>query len=928
MSVPSYIVGIDLGTTHCALAYAPIADAKKRGQRAILPFATEQLVAPGIAEARPLLPSAIYLPSPHELDSSTMALPFGPTEPTDVVGTFAQVQGAKVPGRIITSAKSWLCHGAVDRQSAILPAGAANDVRRISPVAASARYLMHLRDAWNHRFPDAPLQEQEVVLAVPASFDASARSLTLAAAHAAHIDQHLVLIEEPQAAFYDYYASQQMTEDEDDNETSLVLVVDVGGGTTDLTLIQATKDSEGGPSLSRLAVGDHILLGGDNMDMTLARVAEQQMNVPGGRLDAARFGQLVQSCRLAKEAMLSGPDAPDTWTLVVPGRGSRLMQRSLKTEITREQVQSLVTDGFFPVVTRESMPIRKARTGLAQLGLPYESDTAITRHIASFLARHGSDQPLIPDAVLLNGGVFKSTVLRSRLMDIFNSWFGSVSLLGEDRVELAVARGAAAFGLVRHGIGARIGGGTPHAYYIGVSVPGDDQAHAACLIPRGHEPGTPVMLSNRTFELAVGRPVQFSLFQSSAARRESPGEVIAITDDEFQPLPPVQTLLEHGGGRAEIPVVMQSEVSEIGALQLACVAVDRERRWELEFDLRATPATAIEVQDNGTQVTEAQGFNATQKTAANEALQRIFGRAKEPPQPRDVRQLLKTLQLAVNSKREHWTLPQLRDLWELSALGAKRRRRSAEHEAVFFTLAGYVLRPGFGYPLDEWRVRELWSLHNQGVQYHQEGQVWHAWWVMWRRVVGGLSAEQQRVLLSSVGRHLRPELGPPEPQSKKKKSKRQVKGQEEMLRLVGALERIDPSAKAEWGEWILKQVESGRSTLTHTWALARLGARVPFSGAVHNVVDPDVVENWLIRIQALPWKKIEGIAFAAAHLARRTDDRNRDINGDARDRLVSRLVQANEPMLAQMVRDVIRLEKKTETRFIGDTLPAGLRLRD
>jgi hypothetical protein len=769
-----------------------------------------------------------------------------------------------------------------------------------------------------------------VVLAVPASFDASARSLTLRAAKDAGIDKHLVLIEEPQAAFYDFFSAQRDTlMDANSEPDQHVLVVDVGGGTTDLTLIRVGSDKSGEPSLTRVAVGDHILLGGDNMDMTLARVAEQRMNVPGGRLDAARFGQLVQSCRTAKEVMLSGEEAPDTWKLVVPGRGSRLIRTSLTTELNRAEVEALVTDGFFPLVPADAKPIRKPRTGLAQLGLPYESDTGITRHIAAFLSRHGQDgESIRPDAILLNGGVFKSAMLRQRLIEVLRGWFGDIPLLGEDRVELAVARGAAVYGLVRRGIGARIGGGSAHSYYVGLSIQGDDRTHGVCVIPKGHEAGISVEVASRTFELAVGRPVQFALYQSNAAQDHQIGDVVTICNEKFARLPPVQTLLEHQGGRAEIPVIMQAEITEIGGLELACRAVDRERKWNLEFDLRATSTLPTDESTEDVTVTVAQGFNAAQKEAASEVLRRIFGKAKDTPTPRDVRQLMKTLQLVMNSKRETWTVPQLRDLWELTAPGAKRRRRSPEHEAAFFTLAGYVLRPGFGYPLDEWRTREVWSLHSQGVQYHQDGQVWHAWWVMWRRIVGGLSADQQRTLLSSVAGHLRPELGPAKPKSKKKQSKVQVKGQEEMLRLVGSLERIDPASKAEWGEWILARIESGGSTLTHTWTLARLGARVPFSGAVHNVVDPNIVEGWVERIMRLPWKKVRGIAFAAAHLARRTDDRNRDLDGETRARLVQKLLQANENELASIVSEAIRLEKKTETRFIGDTLPAGLRLSD
>ncbi|MFT5434406.1 MAG: molecular chaperone DnaK (HSP70) [Myxococcota bacterium] len=913
-----YVVGIDLGTTHCALAYAKLDDAKKKGTKAVQSLDIDQLIGPGELKSRALLASAVYLPGTHDLEDGALALPFGDAR-DDVVGELARAQGARVPGRLVTSAKSWLCHAAVDRRAAILPPGAPADAVRLSPVSAQARLLLHLRDVWDYHFPDAPLRDQRVVLAVPASFDAIARTLTIEAAEAAGITNDFSLIEEPQAAFYDYYALNQkgLTDAEDDR---LVLVVDVGGGTTDLTLIQVTW-KDGLPNIRRLAVGDHILLGGDNMDMTLARLAEEKMAVPGGRLDPARWTLLTQSCRLAKEAMLGGgDDPPDSWKVTVPGRGSRLLKKSLATELTREEITRVIVEGFLPIVQPDARPERAVRSGLAQLGLPFESDTAVSRHIAGFLARHGENGASAkPDAILLNGGVFQSPTLQQRVVDVVSTLVGNpVSAVGHGSLDRAVARGATVFGLVRDGVGTRISGGSALAYYVEVAGAEADGRHAICVIPRGHEVDDPVDLSRQSFSLVVGRPVEFTLFATSTNRREKPGDVVVIDSDDFLVMPPVQTMLEYGG-RAEIPIVLQASLSEVGVLEMACQAVDRDARWRLEFNLRGTtPRPATEVVSS--HVDAPKGLSGAAQQRVAEQIDAVFGKPAKGSKPnREVRQLPKALWTAVGARREDWSLPVLRDIWEGLAPGAKRRRRSADHEAVFYNLAGYCLRPGFGYPLDEWRMKELWSLFEQDVEFHQEDHVWHSWWVMWRRVVGGLDTPQQTALLESIRPWLRPRASDPKP-----KGKRRLKGQEEMLRLIAALERVDPATKADWGNWLIDELLGDNPSSTAAWCLARLGARVPFSGAVHNVVDPEVAEDWVHRLLQSSWKKVPNAAFATAHIARRTDDRMRDLDGTIRARAAAELERAGEHDLAEIVRHVTKLKDKAASQFVGESLPAGL----
>ena len=911
-----YVVGIDLGTSNCAVAYAALADARELGLQATSALPIAQLIAPGEVAEQPLLASCVYLPGPHELADGALSVPFAREPAPLAAGAFARDQGARVPGRLVASAKSWLCHPSVDRRSDILPPGAPSDVARLSPVTAQALLLTHLRDVWDHRFPDAPLAQQRVVLAVPASFDAIARKLTIEAAEAAGIAEHLVLIEEPQAAFYDFHARQGETLAAD-NAEHLVLVVDVGGGTTDLTLISLAWNDDGSPRLRRLAVGDHILLGGDNMDMTLARTAEQRMKVPGGRLDPARWGLLTQSCRMAKEAMLSGADdAPDTWTLTVPGRGSRLIRGSLKCELSRAEVCEAVLDGFLPPVAPDARPARAVRSGLAQVGLPYERDPGLTRHIAAFLDRHCQERR--PDAVLLNGGVFRSGEITDRLLLVLRTWGQDLALLEHGSLDAAVAHGAAVYGLVEAGIGTRIGGGSAHAYYAEVASDVDHR-QAVCLIPRGHEVGEAIVLKERTFELMVGQPVQFLLHETSSDRTDEPGEVIELADDEFHPLPPIQTLLEsEGGGKARVPVWLSARLSEIGALEVACLASDDERRWELEFDLRGGEPRSGSG-GGETLAGAVRGLPPGGREKVAEELQVIYGKSPRTVDSKEVRALLKTLGKRLGESREAWSLPMLREIWTLLEPGMKKRRRTPDHEVMFYSLAGYLLRPGFGFPLDHWRVQGMWRLMRTGIEYHKEPRVWTAWWVMWRRVAAGLDAGQQRHLLAQTGPWLRPEAGP-------RPSKREPGGKDEMLRLIASLERLDPATRASWGTWTLERLEKGLTPALHAWCLARLGARVPFTGSVHNVVDPEIAADWVDRLLRLPWKKMPDAAFAAAHIARLTDDRLLDLDHSVRARAANRLQQTGQTDLARMVREVTHLEQDAARRFVGDSLPTGLRI--
>lgn len=580
------ILGIDLGTTNSALAVAGD-DAAVRAQ----PIA--QVIGPGEVAERPTLPSFLLLPSELEVAPAQLQLPWsGPLR--YAVGAFARERGAELPHRLVSSAKSWLCNPAIDRTSQILPfRGAQRELdrdmeggERVSPVNASARTLAHLRAAWDHANPDEPAAEQEVLVTVPASFDPVARELTVVAAREAGLDR-ITLLEEPQAAFYAYLAARGDAWRSDLAPGDVVLVCDIGGGTSDFSLIEIT-DEAGELALERIAVGDHILLGGDNMDLALAAVVGQRLARP---LDALQQRALVHACRRAKELLL-GDAAPASVPLAILGRGSKLVGGTVKAEITRDQAEAMLVDGFFPRVEATAQPARRRAGGLREMGLPYASDPAITRHLAEFLARFGR----MPTAVLFNGGVMKATRLVARVVELLSAWAGrEVRVLAGADLDLAVALGAAHYGQVRRGHGVRIRGGTARAYYIGIesampAIPGfAPPVKALCVAPQGLEEGSTVELPDDELGLVVGETQAFRFFAAATRKEDPAGALIDADSDGLVELDPVEKLVEADGERTAgelVSVRLEAHVTEVGTLELWCVARDGHGRWKLEYSVR------------------------------------------------------------------------------------------------------------------------------------------------------------------------------------------------------------------------------------------------------------------------------------------------------------------------------------------------------
>lgn len=606
-----FCIGIDLGTTHCALSYVDktASDGEKALQRVLdIP----QLTAPASVEGQPLLPSFLYLPHENELTAADMALP-GAGEQSFIVGELARTRGANTPIRLVSSAKSWLCHPGVDRRAAILPADAPPEVARVSPLEASTRYLSHLRWAWNNAHPEAPFDEQDITVTIPASFDPAARELTAEACRNAGF-RNLTLLEEPQAALYSWIQQSDGQWRKQVKNGDIILVVDVGGGTTDLSLI-AVLERDGHLELQRVAVGEHILLGGDNMDLALAYGLARKLAAEGRQLDAWQTRALSHGCRAAKEQLLAD-DSLQSVPVVVPSRGSKLIGGSIRTELTRSEVLQMLVEGFFPRAAAGDKPQTRARAALTQLGLPYAQDAAVTRHLAAFLSRQAGateqieglqgTQPagatfLHPTAILFNGGVLKAPQIEQRIVDVINGWLTAdnapaLRVLDGANLDLAVARGAAYYGHVRAGRGVRIRGGTAQSYYVGVesnmpAIPGmEPPISALCLAPFGMEEGTEVRLDAQEFGLVVGEPVRLRFFGSSVRRSDAVGTMLDFWGaEELVELQEIEATLPAEGRSAGdvVPVTLLARVTDIGTLELNAVPVGGSERWKVEFDVRA-----------------------------------------------------------------------------------------------------------------------------------------------------------------------------------------------------------------------------------------------------------------------------------------------------------------------------------------------------
>lgn len=919
-----YSIGIDLGTTNCALAAVEMVKRKND----VLPIPVVQLVAPGDVDAKPLLPSFLYLPSEHELPAGAAALPWD-AERKYMVGEAARTWGAKVAGRLVSSAKSWLCHDGVDRQAAILPWGASSDVPKVSAVDASTRYLQHLAQSWNHQQQaeksPARFEEQRITLTVPASFDDVARQLTAEAARRAGF-LNVTLLEEPQAAFYAWIAQadRDRRRKQPLKEGMTCLVLDVGGGTTDFSLIECVAE-DGTLGFVRKAVGDHLLLGGDNMDLALAHLLEDKLKA--GKLDAGRFGQLTQAARTAKEAILT-MNGPNEYPVAIMGRGKSVVASSLSTSLTLAELEEQLMEGFFPEVSWESEPARSKTTGIHEMGLPFVSDAAITRHLAYFLRQHHQTLAEPPAAILFNGGVFTPPALRERMLQVMRNWFGAdwqPIILTTPSLDLSVALGAAYFGRQREYGGRAIAGGLARSYYMAIGSR-DDATQMLCVVPQHMEEGQTIDLNEPVLELSLGQPVQFPLYTSTVRDEDQAGATLKIPPSQLQKLAPLQTLLRGGkrSGTKGVPVTLTSTLTPIGTLELSLVAQNSPHRWRLEFNTR--DAVSIDpASDESTepapsvvdQVPE-HAFPEDRIEAALAELRTVFSHQDEQP----AKQLTKTWERLLDASRRSWPSSLCRRLADGLLEAAEQRRRSPSHLSRWYHLTGYSLRPGYGDSRDRFRIDQLWKMLCGPGRSGNEGGA--DFWILWRRVSGGLAPNLQITLLD----RLRPVLLA----GKSPAIRPNPNELAEMWRAVASLERLEPKVKGLLAEPLLKQYRRPPVQLATPWALARLGSRSMLYAPINNIVTAEVVSHWIE--QLLPYQPQHDSdrqlwLWTLTNISRRIGLRGLDIDEVLRSRVLKTLEEFKAPhRYLDLVEHQRSLEKEEQQQMFGDDLPLGLKIID
>jgi molecular chaperone DnaK (HSP70) len=929
-----FVVGIDLGTTNSAVCYVDTHEQPWRVRVLSIP----QLTAPRQIETVDTLPSFHYQPIVDEAAGGALRLPWSKDEPNYTVGVMARDYGAGTPGRMIASAKSWLCHTGVDRTADLLPWHGATDVDRLSPVEASSRYLRHIRDAWNAKFRGEPLEQQDIVLTLPASFDEVARELTVEAAAKGSLPR-ITLIEEPQAAFYAWIYKHTENWDRLVSPGQKILVCDIGGGTSDFTLIRVRRgdgSAAGKVQFHRVAVGEHLILGGDNFDLALAQSLEAKLST--GKLQPRQWDVLLRLSRQLKEEMLS-ETGPEQRTVSLPGTGSKLIGGSLQIEVTRDEVRQTLVEGFMPLVDLKDRPAAR-RSGFQEFGLPYAADAAITRYLAAFLTAHRSvaiedaqlqpgDDPARPDVLLFNGGVFDSPVLRERLIESLSRWFSKPGkpawrplVLENDRLDLAVARGAAYYGMVRRGEGVKIAASLARTYYLGVDA---DPPSALCLVPGNAETGQDIVLPQH-FDLVVSEPAEFPLFTSSIRLTDRPGELVSIDREQMTALPPIRTALKtrRRSERGTVPVELHAKLTEIGTLDLWCSEVGGERSWRLQFDVRSATQTDIDAHESAA---EAEGvLDEVTWQAAHRVIQDTFG-----PQGTDSPDaLVKRLIAALGSDRGEWPTSLLRRIWESLLEAEAGRRKSAVHEARWLNLLGYSLRPGYGLAVDDWRVAETWKTV-QGKLAHPAATSRTESLILWRRIGGGLTAGQQRALAEPLVATVR-SIHKRFASAGAKPTEGQFSPHEatEVLRLLGSLELLAGERKLELGRMLLellpkRKLDPLRPAMA--WAIGRLGQREPVYGPLNTVVSVAEATRWLAQLLALPVSETT-IQFAVVQLARKTGDRYRDMDDELRSQTLLWLKSHGAGQHAlQLVEHGGQLDTEEQNRVFGDVLPKGLRIR-
>jgi molecular chaperone DnaK (HSP70) len=877
-------IGIDLGTTNSAVAYIDPRESEDSSFPPIHILPIPQQVTAETVEPRRTLPSFLFLGDREH------------------IGAYARDQGALVPTKLVHSVKSWLSNPEVDRTAKILPWDSQVTGRVLSPVEVSARYLAHMRDAWDRQMPH-PMAEQEVVLTVPASFDEEARELTVAAAAEAGLPR-LTLLEEPAAAFYSWIANHLAESRKSLFDGQTVLVVDVGGGTSDFTLIRVAREADR-IEFTRTAVGRHLLLGGDNLDLTLAWLVESKIGAP---LSIRQRNAVRRQCTAAKERLLSDSSLPGVEVTVV-GAGTSLIGGARKTEILRQEVLELTLEGFLPFCELSEPPKEEKRSLFRELGLPYVSDPAVTRHLAAFLTASAEQVPNGVDAVLFNGGFFIPEVCRERVADVVGHWYGRRPAVFENRdLDLAVAVGAAYYSFARTtGSGVLVRGGLPRAYYIGIQA---ERIRTVCLVPRGTEEGSTLDLDIESLQLVANRPVSFRLYSSLTRTDDALGQVVEFTpaqveSEEVHMHAPLNAVIRFGkrAGERLIPVKLGARLTEIGTLEIWAESKISEHRWRLQFELRKRLSEAEQRPGRPAAVI---GEEAIER--AKQLVREVFA----APAPAAPEELPAKLEQALALGKNSWPLAAIRQFADVLLESSEGRKLVPAFELRWLNLAGFCLRPGFGFPGDDYRIEQARRVWSAGLQFSGRIENEVQWWVFWGRVAGGLNRNQQTDMYQRLAPTLMPKGG--------KRPRVNTSLLREMWRAASSLELLPIGTRIELGDAIAARVKAGEASDSDLWCLTRLGARALFYGPANQVVPPAAAARW---VEVLLGNPRAGDALAA--IARQTGDPTRDLSPVVIEQ-VRRAVSSkpDSERLVAVLEGEEALDSGTLDRMFGEELPSGL----
>ena len=913
-----YIVGIDLGTTNTSVSYVDLST----NFRGFKTFNIPQLVKQGYIESLAILPSFCYVVDVNDFPTGVLDLPWR-KEKNYAVGTFALEHGSLTPTGLISSAKSWLCHKSMNQKDAILPIDCRDEKLRISPVEASRRYLDHIRQAWNYEIakgnPELELEQQNIILTVPASFNEVARSLTAEAAKLAGFES-ITFLEEPQAAFYHWISQNETDWHALFKDGDMILVCDVGGGTTDFSMIRFTLKGEI-PTFERMAVGDHLLLGGDNIDTALAYYIENEY-LKDQELSIVDWKRIYHEARKAKESLLS--EKTDCYRVILQGKGSGVVKGTLSIELEREKITKFLNDGFFPILPWEEAKKIKKTSGLRSMGLAYEDDPCITKQLAHFL--EGSKCPP-PNFLLFNGGTMTAPSFQNAIKNSLNLWFpeNTLQVISVKNIELAVSRGATYYGKARQGEGVRISSGSPRNFYLEFSEDGREK-RALCLISRGAEEGT-IYRPHHIFSAKANQPVTFNLYASHTRIADLPGEIISINPEELHQLPPIVTVLHFGKKIDQIvDVCLNIEYTPLGTLQILLESLSTDHRWNLEFQLKSVAG-----QDNQLSLINKglsdQTFDVKLLETGKKVIDSYFSN-QITTKPFKMIQELETI---FDLKKEEWSPSILRGIAAHLLLYSPQKNTSSDWEAKWWNLMGYSLRPGFGYPLDDYKIKELWRIILRDLKVVKAEECIIQQLIFFRRISGGLNKGQQTQLYHQII----PSIVDKKSKIIDFKGSREKYRYQESIRTLASFERIDRGAKITLGRAILAQIKSGKGENADFWALGRIGARELMYGAPSHVIPPEECVNWIKQLLEVKERySLVKMQFPLIQLVRKVCCKELEVDETIRKQVIDLYCSTaqikekeNNQHIKRLIEGMDVVDHSDRETIFGDNLPIGLNLK-